>query len=355
LYALVCVNAFAPKAMAAMDAAPATPAAAQRQEKDKESLCVTAECYCNRTLAQSPETVFVESPGKIEGNLSKEEVVAVVSRRLLSIKSCYDRYVREYRNLSGGLLAAFVIGKEGRVGNASIESSTLGNQPTEYCVAESIKRWRFPIPRGGEVNVQYEFQFSRKTPPKDTKKIAECKKERNQAKNKFETSRVAKQKACDLFVAKLAPHRRHVPKAEFQSLHFSGIMAGPGGGCGRGEHRSFLKFTERYATLSTLHGGGEGPLCNVIWEGDITYYRVKDLDGGFRLERVCDHPLSEEVATSLAAGETPPESLEVPLIVNRWNNTGVITLRAAGDGTYLWDRTDTKIGNEPFKLLFHPR
>ncbi|MEN9528567.1 MAG: hypothetical protein RI932_440 [Pseudomonadota bacterium] len=96
----------------------------------------------------------------LEGNLSREEIEAVVKANLQKIKACYERQLQAKRGMAGRVKTKFVISPAGRVTSANIVSSELGDRPTENCIANEIRRWKFPLPRGGgEVNVSYPFDF----------------------------------------------------------------------------------------------------------------------------------------------------------------------------------------------------
>lgn len=94
----------------------------------------------------------------LEGNLSKEEIEAVIRANLAKIKACYMKRLQAKRDLQGRVVSKFVISPDGRVASASIAQSEIGDGPTESCIANEIKRWKFPLPRGGgQVSVTYPF------------------------------------------------------------------------------------------------------------------------------------------------------------------------------------------------------
>ncbi len=97
----------------------------------------------------------------LEGNLSKGEIEAVIRANLAKIKACYERRLQAKRDLGGRVTTRFIIASNGRVTSANVEASDLGDGPTESCIANEIKRWQFPLPRGGgQVTVKYPFVFS---------------------------------------------------------------------------------------------------------------------------------------------------------------------------------------------------
>jgi TonB family protein len=110
------------------------------------------------TKMKGSSVVVPEQDAVTEGSLTKEEIEAVIRANLAQIKACYERNLQGNRQLSGRVQSAFVINADGRVTTSSVSQSTLASPATESCIAEAIKRWKFPQPRGGGVvNVKYPF------------------------------------------------------------------------------------------------------------------------------------------------------------------------------------------------------
>ncbi|MEY3903399.1 MAG: hypothetical protein RL189_2705 [Pseudomonadota bacterium] len=115
--------------------------------------------------ANVPSTNTNPAPAKkpAEGHLSREEVEGVIRSNLPQIKACYERSLQTNPNLKGRIMTSFEIGANGRVSRSEIANSTLNHPPTEQCVAQSIKQWQFPMPRGGgNVRVNYPFTLGPK-------------------------------------------------------------------------------------------------------------------------------------------------------------------------------------------------
>lgn len=97
----------------------------------------------------------------LEGSLSREEIESVIRANLAKIKGCYERNLQAKRGLAGRVMTRFTIQQNGRVSTASILNSDLNHGPTESCITSEIRRWKFPLPRGGgEVKVSYPFVFT---------------------------------------------------------------------------------------------------------------------------------------------------------------------------------------------------
>lgn len=96
----------------------------------------------------------------VEGGLTKAEIEAVIKANLAQIKACYERNLQGNRGIQGRVATQWVIGSDGRVRSSDVVNSTLGHSPTETCIVQAIRRWKFPFPRNGStVNVNYPFNF----------------------------------------------------------------------------------------------------------------------------------------------------------------------------------------------------
>jgi len=102
------------------------------------------------------------SPGKSEvtGSLSKEIIRRVIRRNINAVRYCYEKELIKNPALSGKLIVNFIIAADGRVQQARIDSSTIGNKQVEKCIIYAVRRFKFPKPQGGGVvRVNYPFIF----------------------------------------------------------------------------------------------------------------------------------------------------------------------------------------------------
>ena len=102
-------------------------------------------------------------PGKpeIRGSLDKEIIARVVRQHRNEIRYCYEKELQKNPKLAGQVTVKFTIAGTGRVIAAIVSSSTVKNSTVETCVADKIRRWVFPEPKGGGiVIVNYPFNFS---------------------------------------------------------------------------------------------------------------------------------------------------------------------------------------------------
>ena len=76
------------------------------------------------------------------------------------IKFCYQKELVKNPKLFGKITIRFIIGKDGRVSMAKVQSSTMHNKIVENCVVRVFYQMAFPKPRGGGiVIVTYPFIF----------------------------------------------------------------------------------------------------------------------------------------------------------------------------------------------------
>jgi hypothetical protein len=99
-------------------------------------------------------------PGKpvVVGSIDPELIRTVVHDHRAQIRTCYETQLTSNQNLAGKVVSAWTIDPAGLVTEAHTQESTLHDKTVETCVANKIKTWRFPIPKGGgEVFVTYPF------------------------------------------------------------------------------------------------------------------------------------------------------------------------------------------------------
>ena len=97
----------------------------------------------------------------ISGGLSQQEVQRVIRANLNQIRHCYESLLQRSPSAQGKIKVKFVVNPGGRVGSASIVSSSISDSVMRGCVTGKVKRWKFPAPRGGKpVTVNYPFVFN---------------------------------------------------------------------------------------------------------------------------------------------------------------------------------------------------
>ena len=96
----------------------------------------------------------------IMGALDKSVIDAYIQRNLAKIRWCYEKELNKDPKLFGRIVINFIISGTGAVSSSKVNRTTMGNQNVESCVADQIKKIRFPSPKGGGiVIVNYPFVF----------------------------------------------------------------------------------------------------------------------------------------------------------------------------------------------------
>lgn len=97
------------------------------------------------------------SAAKIKGFLSKEQIDRVVRANQAAIKYCFEVEMQRQPKLEGAVHMNWRIDLTGHVTVVKVAKTTLDNARVEGCMSRQIKRWVFPKPDGGEVDVVYPF------------------------------------------------------------------------------------------------------------------------------------------------------------------------------------------------------
>lgn len=102
----------------------------------------------------------IDEETEVEGGLTADQIARVVKKKLGAVRYCYERQLAANPNLYGKIKVQFVIAPTGKVSTQSIKSTTMKSALVEGCILRKIKRWAFPLPKGGtEVAVSYPFYF----------------------------------------------------------------------------------------------------------------------------------------------------------------------------------------------------
>lgn len=99
------------------------------------------------------------APPRVSGYLSPEQIMRVVRRNQSAVRYCYENELQRQPSLRGRIEIRWRIARNGTVSSASRASSTMQNARVEGCIVRQVRRWRFPEPDGGEVDVNFPFIF----------------------------------------------------------------------------------------------------------------------------------------------------------------------------------------------------
>lgn len=100
----------------------------------------------------------------VHGSLDKEVIRRVIRQHLGEVKQCYEDQLKKDPSLAGRVMARFTIGADGKVTESGIEETSLKSPACEKCIADAVRGWEFPKPRGGKVVVSYPFVLAASEP-----------------------------------------------------------------------------------------------------------------------------------------------------------------------------------------------
>lgn len=95
-----------------------------------------------------------------QGSIDREAVARTVNSHLQEVRACYERALLKEPALAGKVVLEWSISTSGAVTSAKTRTSTLRNSSVESCILNSLKTWRFPPAKGGQVIVSYPFMFN---------------------------------------------------------------------------------------------------------------------------------------------------------------------------------------------------
>ena len=83
----------------------------------------------------------------IQGSLDKSIIARIIQKHRSQIRYCYQKELQRSPGLYGKIKVKFTIGPQGNVLSSMVAVTTMRNSSVESCVANVIKRLRFPSPR----------------------------------------------------------------------------------------------------------------------------------------------------------------------------------------------------------------
>jgi TonB family protein len=98
---------------------------------------------------------------QLRGRLAPELIQKVVRANFGTFRACYEDALRRDASTQGRVATRFVIDREGRVSDASIDpSTTLRDGRALDCIRAAYAKLTFPKPDGGIVTVVYPLIFN---------------------------------------------------------------------------------------------------------------------------------------------------------------------------------------------------
>jgi hypothetical protein len=110
-------------------------------------------------VAKETSVGISPSSGTSDGSLTKEQIYKVVASHAAAIQFCFEKELQRFPHLSGKVTLSWRVELDGRVSNAAVANSSLGNPGTEGCMVRQLKTWVFPKPQGTVAQVTFPFLF----------------------------------------------------------------------------------------------------------------------------------------------------------------------------------------------------
>ena len=96
--------------------------------------------------AEAPRPSMILAPARA-GQVRLQEVRAVMRSHQSEVTGCYEEGLARNRSLAGEVKVRFLIGPQGRLEDAEVYESSLGDESVESCILAAMRTWRFPRPR----------------------------------------------------------------------------------------------------------------------------------------------------------------------------------------------------------------
>lgn len=114
--------------------------------------------------ADSNVTAFGFSDGDVSDTqgrpLSEHDIQKVMYAHQKGLLECYSEGLEENEELAGRVDFHFRVAKDGHVGMIKITHSALRDKPTEDCMVDEARRWKFPSTnRTGYLKFDTHFDF----------------------------------------------------------------------------------------------------------------------------------------------------------------------------------------------------
>jgi TonB family protein len=96
---------------------------------------------------------------RVRGSLDRDVILRVFRQRHGQLQNCYELALQRNPALEGRVILNFTIGEQGKVSEARIGTSTLGDHDVEACLVSRLRAWTFPGPQAGSVQIAFPLVF----------------------------------------------------------------------------------------------------------------------------------------------------------------------------------------------------
>ena len=100
-----------------------------------------------------------EEEGDPVPTIPQAAIDRVVASGMPQIRACYEARLADVPDLRATLEARIVVDPDGHVRDAAITRGASTDEALSRCVIERIRRWRFPAPRHGELQLRRTFEL----------------------------------------------------------------------------------------------------------------------------------------------------------------------------------------------------
>jgi TonB family protein len=102
-----------------------------------------------------------QARAEVKGSLDKDIIRRIVRAHINDVRSCYNQGLTKNPNLQGRVAITWTIDKTGKVTESKVQESSVEDPAVAPCIADAVKTWKFPKPKGGgQVVVTYPFNLS---------------------------------------------------------------------------------------------------------------------------------------------------------------------------------------------------
>ncbi len=107
------------------------------------------------------ESANISGAGARSAYRNSDAISRIINEHNDAVEYCYKRELKLDPNIQGNVVLEFVIEYTGRVNQATIIQSTIGNPSIEKCILSRVRGWRFnPIDKTeGSVTVRQKYIF----------------------------------------------------------------------------------------------------------------------------------------------------------------------------------------------------
>ena len=101
----------------------------------------------------------VKQKEPLTGQVNPHLIERVIKDKRFELQLCYELALRRDARAAGEMNWKWRINSKGQIADLRLVSSDFKDRRMQTCIEQKIRRWRFPKPRDGSVEVQYPFRF----------------------------------------------------------------------------------------------------------------------------------------------------------------------------------------------------